>query len=500
MVAIAFLTLALLAADEPQPKVPVGEATTVVTGPLTKEGYIDYEAALNERLGKGVTPETNANVLIWKALGPRPGGRHASAAFFKYLGVEEPPEQGDYLLGVAEWLRQEGGDDPADAEKLQAALGLACRRPWTAKDEPRLAAWLTANDKPLATVVAASRRTGYYNPLVVPRGGREPGVLLSALHPGVQECRVAADALAARVMLRLGDGKVDDAWQDLVACHRLGRLVARGGTLIEFLVGVAINDRAAEAGVVLIDRAGDAKQARAWLADLRNLPAMPSVADKVDLAERFGYLDAAQFMRRGGAIDDVDLAAEAAMAQLDWGPIFRDGNRWYDRSRDAAQLPTRAERVRAFAQIDADLRALKPKGDPRLALAWQLLGGTPVEKLIAKKVGDALIGLTLPAVDNVQTKADRAEQTHRNLLVAFALSAHRREHGRFPEKLDALAPAHPPIVPGDLFSGGNLVYRPDGDGFLLYSVGVDGKDNGGRMDGDDLPGDDLRVRLPLPKK
>src|SRR5947209_7995811 len=50
----------------------VSKETTYVTGPLDKDGYVDYAAALNERLGKGVTPETNANVLIWKAIGPRP--------------------------------------------------------------------------------------------------------------------------------------------------------------------------------------------------------------------------------------------------------------------------------------------------------------------------------------------------------------------------------------------------------------------------------------------
>src|SRR5437764_836871 len=58
--------------DNPVAKVPLGKDTTVAMGPLDKAGYIDYEAALNERLGKGITPEKNANVLIWQALGPKP--------------------------------------------------------------------------------------------------------------------------------------------------------------------------------------------------------------------------------------------------------------------------------------------------------------------------------------------------------------------------------------------------------------------------------------------
>jgi hypothetical protein len=36
-------------------------------------------------------------------------------------------------------------------------------------------------------------------------------------------------------------------------------------------------------------------------------------------------------------------------------------------------------------------------------------------------------------------------------------------------------------------------------GYLLYSVGVNRKDEGGRGYEDDPPGDDLTVRMPLPK-
>ena len=41
-----------------------------MTGPLREGGYIDYVAALNERMKQGVTPENNAMVLLVRALGP----------------------------------------------------------------------------------------------------------------------------------------------------------------------------------------------------------------------------------------------------------------------------------------------------------------------------------------------------------------------------------------------------------------------------------------------
>src|SRR5262245_62738862 len=89
--------------DPPEKKFPVGKETTVADGPLDKDGYVDYEAALNERLGKGITPEKNANVLLWMAMGPRPEGgtKGMPPEYFKARGIEEPPAEGSSVVRVS---------------------------------------------------------------------------------------------------------------------------------------------------------------------------------------------------------------------------------------------------------------------------------------------------------------------------------------------------------------------------------------------------------------
>src|SRR5262249_52975358 len=58
--------------------------------------------------------------------------------------------------------------------------------------------------------------------------------------------------------------------------------------------------------------------------------------------------------------------------------------------------------------------------------------------------------------------------------------------GKYPARLDDLAPAYLKEVPLDFMDGKPLRYRTKEDGtFLLYSVGEDGKDDGG--DGVDAP-------------
>ena len=54
-------------------------------------------------------------------------------------------------------------------------------------------------------------------------------------------------------------------------------------------------------------------------------------------------------------------------------------------------------------------------------------------------------------------------------------------------------------IPLDMFSGKPLLYRPTEKGYLLYSVGVNGRDEEGHGYDDDPRGDDLTVRMPLPK-
>ncbi len=112
-----------------------------------------------------------------------------------------------------------------------------------------------------------------------------------------------------------------------------------------------------------------------------------------------------------------------------------------------------------------------------------------------------MICLFVPATMKVQQAFDRAEQTQRNLHLAFALAAYKADEKRYPKTLDALAPKYLPAILDDLFSGKALIYRPseNGTSYLLYSVGVNGKDEQGRGYDDDPRGDDLSVRMPLPK-
>src|SRR5262249_31523690 len=72
-------------------------------------------------------------------------------------------------------------------------------------------------------------------------------------------------------------------------------------------------------------------------------------------------------------------------------------------------------------------------------------------------------------------------ETERQLVVtAIALKRFQLAHGAFPRTLESLVKSYLPSLPHDLMSGEVLCYHLDAGGRpVLYSVGMDGEDNGG---------------------
>jgi hypothetical protein len=497
--------------DKPAPKLPLGKETTYVTGPLDRQGYIDYEAALNAELSRGVTADNNANVLLIQALGPAPeGGDGLPLSYFKWLDIPPLPKEGNYFLSLGRFTRDTLSLTDAQVAAVVEQQGATMTRPWAAKDNPVIAEWLKANEKPLALVVEATKRPRYYNPLVTGKKDGEAASLIGVLLPSVQKCRELNAALTARAMLRVHEKQFDAAWADLLASHRLGRLMTQGGTIIESLVGIAIGQIANTATLAYLDQVPlSAKQIRERLAELQQLPPLSPFADRIHLGERFMGLDSMQFIRRNGmeALRNLadGLPADKptpeqlkAMNLIDWAVGLKELNRSYDRMVAAARLPDRPARQKEFAAIEQELSRLKKEGLDPEQLNQLLEKPDKLNQQVSLAITRSLMVLLLPALQRVQAAYDRSDQVNRNLQVAFALAAYRAETGRYPAQLAELAPKYLAAVPGDQFSGKPLIYRAEGNGYVLYSVGQNEKDDGGKGFDDDPPGDDLRVRMPLP--
>ena len=125
----------------------------------------------------------------------------------------------------------------------------------------------------------------------------------------------------------------------------------------------------------------------------------------------------------------------------------------------------------------------------------QTLQGKESKAAVSVIVGELLVALLLPAPSIAQQAEDRAVQQRRNLRVALALAHFHGEHARYPEQLTDLVPEHLPELPPDLFSGQPLKYAQIDQGYLLYSIGPNGEDDGGRDRDFQPPEDDITVKI-----
>jgi hypothetical protein len=82
-----------------------------------------------------------------------------------------------------------------------------------------------------------------------------------------------------------------------------------------------------------------------------------------------------------------------------------------------------------------------------------------------------------PALEYMET---RNQARLRLLICGLALRSYCGEHARPPERLADLVPVYLPEPPQDPYTGEPLLYRREGAKYVLYSVGPDGQDDGGK--------------------
>jgi hypothetical protein len=104
----------------------------------------------------------------------------------------------------------------------------------------------------------------------------------------------------------------------------------------------------------------------------------------------------------------------------------------------------------------------------------------------------------MPAIDNMARAESRLQALLRCAIVGVACERYRLQHKDWPTSLDALVQAKLlDAVPLDPFDGRPLRFLRTKAGVLVYSVGLDGVDNGGNDHRENIaaPGVDLGFRL-----
>ncbi|HEX4071731.1 MAG TPA: hypothetical protein VHX68_11185, partial [Planctomycetaceae bacterium] len=452
-----------------------------------QDGYVDYLAALNEAASEEVTVEINAAVLLAPAMDLAELSEPDRIRFFKMLGIE-PPAKTPITFGRFPKIIK--------GQSAEAGLELVRDKPWSARRFPSFAKWLAERETLLDLAVEASQRPRCYLPLIRPATSEMANDL--PLAP-VRAASTIAEALVARATLRLNEGKTLEASQDLLACHRLARLVGSGPALMDSWIGLDLENSALHGDSVLLQSGKlSAADALAYRDELRRLRPAPSVADHFDRGERLLLLAfMTETFRNVEApwmkwtfIPILHNALKTRFAVV-WNAALRGANTDWDRWARALRTPNAAERRKQIEMLEAESRAFL-KIDVR-KLYWQK---SPHEA--GRQLGRSIASRLMP---NIKVRlADEEEQLRvwgDLAQTGFALRAYSADFGHVPESLEALVPKYLSEVPLDRFAAKPLRYRREAGAYVLYSVGANGRDERGRGRISQPPGDDLAIWIPV---
>ncbi len=103
-----------------------------------------------------------------------------------------------------------------------------------------------------------------------------------------------------------------------------------------------------------------------------------------------------------------------------------------------------------------------------------------VDKLMSTSGIHIFVRSLMPAMSRITTIELRAIANLRVARVGLAVQRYRLAAGALPDTLADLVPAYFDVIPKDPFDGNDLRYEKRGNGFVIYSIGEDLSDDGGK--------------------
>ncbi len=356
------------------------------------------------------------------------------------------PNGYDYLVAAGNALVDK--DKIGDAVSSSAASRNGKPKPtWQEKD-----ALVRRNAKTLS-LLHQSFRYEYLNP---------PARSSNIPFPHYTKFRNIGRLLSLRGQVAAERGDYGGAMDSYLDSCEMGAKIPRGGMIMAMLIGVACEAIGRVPTWEIVDKV-DAQSAR------RGARRMESILGKLtpysDTVTEEKYLMV-------GTLQEVfskpnwrrEVAGLVAFGVMD------------DKAPPARKVSNGLKSLlRTKGQM---LRSYSTHADECIALCKRPY---PARKPWPDVSSDPFLGLLLPVLQKSGFKSEQNRAMDGLLCLSLGLRAHRLEHGKYPPTLQALVPGYLSALPADPFAmSGTFKYRLKADNYVLYSIGPDGKDDGGK--------------------
>jgi len=328
----------------------------------------------------------------------------------------------------------------------------AAGKPIAAADKAALKGVILRNLKAFEFMAAMSQKPCFlYRDPSLPLLEHGGGNALKMIH--------ATELLFFSALFSAEDGDVETAIDTFRTGLRFAPMVAQEGPLIAYLIAVADTR-------ILAYNLGEICRGREVRDDT-----LVRLIDELDPGPWLGRLAFAIRGERVVFIEAGEIALKGSLDEIGFlfgeRSILRDIGVWL--IRPVLKMDFRTA-LPIFQALEAQTK--RPYFESRDFLRGQALRKRPWYAYLSKAM-----------MANFEAAFMKEAMLEASLLAArtgLACKLYKSRTGRYPESLEALVPGILNEVPIDPFTGRPLVYRREGDGFIVYSLGSNEKDDGGR--------------------
>jgi len=410
----------------------------------TPDITVDYVVWLNELTSEGRDESQNAKPYFDRAL---------------ELSKDLPDDMRDFLSKSPEEMSEEQGAAIArfleeDAESLDMVREGA-RKPyyWTDYEKSAPSRDTTKEFKGLA--VTSNMIQG----------------LVGEIMPSLSKYKEFARRLDSVIALRTYNDDFEGALDDCLVLERFGNHLSGKGLLIEQLVGIAIEAMAMDRTLEVVDKLDvDADALQNVQEELDMIYAKQGPIVNLDGEKAFWYDCVQQTFTDDGEGNGRMLIRGLPLTVGNWKEAVSGFVSGYpDRKEVISKIDRYFESAANLSEtIPWELRGKAGEGDKQ---NWAEIG---TDSLMLSMLG--------PAHGKVGELSWRLRQEQVALITVLGVLRYKEYIGRYPTGLDELVGAgYISQLPRDFYSDGPMGYKITDDGFMLYSVGFNFEDDGGKM-------------------
>jgi hypothetical protein len=301
------------------------------------------------------------------------------------------------------------------------------------------------------------------------------------LLPHLNFIRACAQVLELRAIAKLQNGRSDKALADVNLALRLANASRTEPFLVSHLIRIAVLQ-------IALQPIYEGLANHEW--------SDPQLTELDSNLSKFDFLKDYKFSLRGDMIVQQDGSIDFLHRQP--GHIFEETSPLRSDDDDTVSSPDLASRALGnlvpggwFYQNELHVdRATEEFYLPVADTEHEILSPSSVRCAESKAEADTrhlnpyniLEKMIVPSLLSPAIRFAYGQNSVKLARVAIALERYRLAHGKYPDSLDTLAPQFIARIPRDIINGQPLHYhRTDSGQFLLYSVGWNETDDGGKV-------------------